>query len=141
MFLNSSLKMANIKAVSKKGTKSHKENYRPISILHLVSRIFKRIICKQLTTFFDNILSKRQCGFRKSHGTQYCLLLMLEKWKKALDNKEVFGALLTDLSKVLIASMIVKLHAHSLSLSSLKLIHDYLLDRKQRTEVNSKYSS
>ena len=144
MFFNSSLKMANIKAVFKKGTKSHKENYRPISILHLVSKIFKRIICKQLITFFDNILSKHQCGFRKSHGTQYCLLLMLEKWKKALDNKEAFGALLTNLSKAFDCLnhglLIVKLHAYGLSLSSLKLIHDYLLDRKQRTEVNSKYS-
>ena len=75
----SSLKMANIKAVFKKGTKSLKKNYRPISILPLVSKIFERIICKQLTTFFDNILSKYQCGFRKGHGTQHCLLLMLEK--------------------------------------------------------------
>ena len=91
--------MANIKAVYKKGTKSLKKNYRPISILPLVSKIFERIICKQLTTFFDNILSKYQCGFRKGHGTQHCLLLMLEKWKKALDNKEAFGALLIDLSK------------------------------------------
>ena len=55
----SSLKMENIKAVFKKGTKSIKENYRPISISPLVSKIFERIICKQLTTFFDNIISGR----------------------------------------------------------------------------------
>ena len=60
---------------------------------------------------------------------------MLEKWKKALDNKEAFGALLTDLAKAFDCLnhelFITKLHACSLSLSSLKLIHDYLLNRKQ----------
>ena len=54
----SSLKMANVKAIVKKRTKSPKENCRPISILPLVSKIFERIICKQLTIFFENILSK-----------------------------------------------------------------------------------
>ena len=70
---------------------------------------------------------------------------MLEKWKKALDNKEAFGALLTDLSKSFDylnhELLIAKLHAYGLSLSILKLVHDYLLNHKQRTKVNSKYSS
>ena len=44
-------------------------------------------------------LSPYICGFRKGYNTQYCLMIMLEKWKKALDNKKVAGALLTDLSK------------------------------------------
>ena len=129
------LKMANIKAVFNRGTKSLKENYRPISVLPLDSKIFERIICKHLTTFFDNILSKYQCGFRKDHGTQHYLLVMLEEWKKALDNKEGFGALLTDFSKTFDylnhELLLAKLHAYGLSLSSLKLIHDYLLKRKQ----------
>ena len=49
--------------------------------------------------FFDNILSQYQCGFREGLGTQHCLLLMLEKWSKAVDNKEAFVSFLTDLSK------------------------------------------
>ena len=103
-------------------------------MLPLVSRIFERIICKQLTAFFENVLSKYQCGFRKGNGAQHCLLLILEKGKKALDNKEVFGALLTDLSKAFdclnFELLIAKLHAYDLSLSSLKLVQDYLLNRK-----------
>ena len=70
---------------------------------------------------------------------------MLEKWKKALDNKEAFGALLTDFSKSFDylnhELLIAKLHAYGLFLSILKLVHDYLLNHKQRTKVNSKYSS
>ena len=67
----------------------------------------------------------------------------MEKWKKALDNKEAFRALLTDLSKafdfVNHERLIAKLHTYGLSLFSLKLVHDYLLNCKQRTKVNSKY--
>ena len=46
----------------------------------------------------DKFLSKYQCGFRKGYNAQHCLLAMIEKWKKAVDNGNVFGALLTDLS-------------------------------------------
>ena len=70
---------------------------------------------------------------------------MLEKWQMALNNTEAFGALLIDLSKVSDCFndelFIAKLHAYGPSLSSLKLIHDYLLNHKQRTKLNSKYSS
>ena len=47
----------------------------------------------------DQFLSKCQCCFRKVFNAQHCLFVMLEKWKKAVDTKNVFGALLTDLSK------------------------------------------
>ena len=59
--------------------------------------------------------------------------------------KKAFGALLTDLSVPFDCLnhelLVAKLHSHGLSLSSVKLIHDYLLNRKQRTKVNSIYSS
>ena len=47
----------------------------------------------------DQFLSKYKCGFRKGFNAQHCLLAMLEKWKKAVDTKKGFGALLTNLSK------------------------------------------
>ena len=88
---------------------------------------------------------KYQCGFRSQFKVHHCLLLMLEKWKMASNNKEAFGTLLSDLSKAFDCFdnelSIAKLHAYGLSLLSLKLVHDYLLNRKQRIEVNSKYSS
>ena len=75
---------------------------------------------KQLSTFFENILSEFQCGFRDGYSTQHCLLLKLEKWKLAVDNNEAFGALLTNLSKAFDCLshdlLIVKLHSYGLSL-------------------------
>ena len=77
---------------------------------------------------------KFQCGFRKGYGAQYCLLMMLEIWKEATDNK-AFGALLTDLSKAFNCLshdlLIAKLHAYGLNLASLKILQDYLTNRKQ----------
>ena len=99
---------------------------------------------KQLSIYFEEILSKFQYGFRKGFSTQHCLLLMLEKWKRAVDNNKVFGALLTDLSKAFDCIshdlLIVKLNAYGLSLPALKLVHSYLQNRKQRTKIWSSYS-
>ena len=51
----------------------------------------------QLSMHFEKNLSKCQCRFRKGFSTQNCLLLMIENWKYAVDNNQVFGTLLTDL--------------------------------------------
>ena len=56
--------------------------------------------------YFDNILSKFQCGFRKGYRPQH-LLLMINKWKKVADSNKVFRAVLTDLSKHMIASAMI----------------------------------
>ena len=99
---------------------------------------------KQISEFFEIIFSKNQCGFRKGHSTQQCLLAMLEKWKRSVDSGKAFGALLTDLSKAFDCLdhelLIAKLNAYGFSLPALRLIHDYLSHRKQKTRVNDSYS-
>ena len=67
------LKLANITAVFKKAARISKNNYRPISIFPVFSKIFERLLTRQRLEFFDNMLSKFQCGFRKGYGTQHCL--------------------------------------------------------------------
>ena len=77
--------------------------------------------------------------------SQQCLLAMLEKWKNSVDNGKAFGALLMDLSKAFDYSdhelLIAKLKAYGFHLPALKPIHDYQSNRKQRTQINSSYSS
>ena len=139
------LKNANVTPVFKKGYRSSKENYRPVSILQLISKIFEKLHYKQITIFIDPLLSKYHCGFRKGFSAQHCLLAMLEKWKNAIDKGKVFGALLTDLSKPFDCLphelIIAKLNAYGFNLPALKLMHSYLSHRKQRTKVNHAYSS
>ena len=92
-------KCTNISPIFKNESRNRKTIYRLVSILPIVPKIFEKIMSNKLSTYFEKNYSKFQCGFRKSFSTQHCLLLMLEKWKHAGDNKKVFGALLTDLSK------------------------------------------
>ena len=77
-------KFANVTPVFKKGNRNQKENCRPISILPIISKIFEKLICRQLSNHFDNIFSKFQCGYRNSFSAQHCLLLMMDKRKKAV---------------------------------------------------------
>ena len=93
----------------------------------------------------DKFLSKYQCGFRKGYNAQHCLLAMIEKWKKTVDNGNVFGALLTDLSKAFDCLphdlIIAKLNSYGFNLTALNLSHNYLTKRKQKTKINHSYSS
>ena len=94
-----SLKTANVTPVFKKDSRTDKTNYRPVSILPNLSKVYERLIYNQLSNFFENKLPKFQCGFRKGYNAQDCLLVMIEKWKRMLDKGGTCGALLTDLSK------------------------------------------
>ena len=136
------LKLPNITPVFKKRTR---ESEKPVNFLPVFSKIFERLLSRQLSEFFDNMLSKFQCGFRKGYGTQHCLLLMLEIRKGATDNNKAFGTLLTDCSKTFECLshdlLIAKIHAHGLDIDSLNIPQDYLSNRKQRTKVESFYSS
>ena len=92
-----------------------------------------------------NYFSKYLCGFRSGLSTQYCLLLMIEKIKKALDKKECCGLLLTDLSKAFDCVkhdlLIAKMHAYNFDRNALLIIHFYLSERKQRIKINSSFST
>ena len=93
------LKLAEIKPTFKKENRCSKENYRPVSLLPVISKIYEKILYGQINSYIHPLLSPIQCGFRKGYNTQHCLLYLLEKWRKALDSKLSAGMLLTDLSK------------------------------------------
>ena len=75
----SGMKLADVIPVHKKGSRYDKGNYSPVSILPNLSKVFERCLHKQISDFSDTILSKYQCGFRKGHGAQHCLIALLEK--------------------------------------------------------------
>ena len=70
---------------------------------------------------------------------------MIERWKKALDKKKYVGAVLTDLSKAFDCInhklLIAKLEAYGIANDALNFIYDYLSKCKERTKINSSYSS
>ena len=81
-------KNADITPTFKKDDRLLKSNYRPVSILLTLSKIYEKILYKQIYDYFNNIFSKYLCGFKKGHSTQHCLLYMLEFLRKALDKGE-----------------------------------------------------
>ena len=139
------LKLTEIFPSFKKGDRLLKNNYRPVSILPTISKIYKKMLYKQMYEYFNKIFSKYLCGFRKGYSTQDCLLFMLVKIKHALDTGLHAGILLTDLSKAFDSLshdlLIAKLYADGFSKNALKLILDYLSGRKQRTKVHESFSS
>ena len=96
-------------------------------------------------TYFDNVLSKCQCGFCKGFNEQHWLVSMVEKWKESADSGGAFGALMTDLSKAFDCLhhelLIAKLDACGFDIKSVKLIQQYLSNRKQRVKVGNAYRS
>ena len=138
------LKMAEITPAHKKDETTLKENYRPISILPSVSKIFERTMYDHIYEYMGTKLSHYLCGFRKGYSTQYCLIAMLEQWKKALDKHNIAGALLTDLSKAFDCLnhelLIAKLEAYGFDNAALAFISSYLSGRKQRTKVKNHFS-
>ena len=139
-----SLKLADVKPIHKKGDTTIMGNFRPVSLLPTLSKVFERIICDQLNAHFEGIFSPLLCGFRKGYSTKYALLKLLLAWHKSLDNKGVVGAVLMDLSKAFDTLphdlLIAKLASYGLSKPSLDLIHNFLSLRKQRVRVGGVFS-
>ena len=94
-------KDANITFIHKSGSKYEALNYRPVSVIPVVARVFESIIHHQVFSYAENekILSPAQYGFRAHHSTQDVLLKSVDNWKIALDKGEIVGTLLLDLSR------------------------------------------
>ena len=119
------------------------ENYRPVSILPNLLRIYERYLYDEMYEYFKHILSKWQCGFHKGFSTQNCLLVMTEKWQKCLGKGDVNGAILADLLKVfdciLHKHLIAKLAAYGFDYQSLRIMESFLSNREQRTKINNSF--
>ena len=94
-----SLKLENIIPVHKEDEPTDKENYKPVSILPLLSKTFERLICDQLKEYLGQYLNSLLCGFRKDHSTQHILFRLLKKLQNELDTSGFVRTMLMDLSK------------------------------------------
>ena len=125
------LKTADIIPAFKKGGKHDTSNYRPLSILPILSKVYEKCLYKQMENYMENILSNSQCDFRKGFKAQQCLISMIEKAKRIMDNGGHFSVLLTDLSKMFDCLphdlLIAKLDAYGFENDTLYLIFNYLI--------------
>ena len=139
-----SLKIANITPVHKKDEPTDKKNYRPVSVLPLLSKVFERLLYDQLSDYLEKYLNTLLCGFRKAYSTQHALFKLLQAWQEELDKSDFVGTILMDLSKAYDCFphdlLVAKFEAYGIGKTGLNLIHNYLSNRKQRTKINSSYS-
>ena len=138
------LKIADIVPVFKKEDQNEKTNYRPISLLPLISKIFEKFLYQQIEDFSNKILSPKLCGFRKGHSTQHVLLNLLKNWQKCLDKSGVVGTVLMDLSKAYDCLphdlVLAKLAAYGFGESAITVIANYLSNRYQHVKIGSIFS-
>ena len=139
----SCMKKAEIKPIYKKGDVDDITNYRPISILNLISKIIERPAADQMTTYLEENkrLSKNQHAYRKRHSTVTCLVELVNKIYKLIENKKFSAVVSLDLSKAfdsishkLILKKLAKL---GMADKTIKWVKSYLTNRKQITKFKN----
>ena len=124
------------------------ENYRPISILPIISKIFERSVFNQLYEFLNanSLLSKYQFGFRPKNSTLAALIQMCDAWYENMDNGELNGVVFIDIRKAFDSinhNILLRKMKEQFGISNieLKLFESYLSDREQMSFVNGVMSA
>ena len=131
------LKVAKVIPLFKKGDPTLLTNYRPISLLPSLSKIFEKVIYQQLYAYFENskLFFKGQYGFRKGHSTEMASLELVDIILSFMDNGDTPIGIFLDLSKAFDTLnhniLLHKLKHYGLSKNSTGLIKNYLENRTQ----------
>ena len=137
------LKEANVIPVYKKGPKNNLDNYRPISLLPVLSKVFEKVLNSQITTVIDDgFIDDNQFGFRKGHSTEDAVLKFVDEIEKNLSKKKHVASVFVDVSKAFDSCdhgiLLKKLERTGLNITGINLMANYLKDRKQIIMVKGK---
>ena len=136
-----------MKTLYKKGEKSDTENYRPLSLLSIPSKLLEGQVCHFLDKHLEEagIGHQNQWGFCKGRSTEGLLLYLTETWKQALDDNYYVGVLFVDFKKAFdsVNRDILKreLQAAGICGDMYEWLCDYMDGRKQYAEENGKKST
>ena len=138
-------KMSNVTPIHKKGDVTDKNNYRPVSVISAISKLFEKVLFDQMYASFVPIFSPNMSGFLKGHSCATALIKLTDDWRRALDEKKEAGVVAIDLSKAFDCIchnlLLAKLKAYGLQEPALQLLRSFLHDRKQRVICNNTCSS
>ena len=138
-------KAANVTLIHKKEDIRDVLNYRPISLLFLVSKLLERVIHIHVSAFVHSSLNEQQHGFRKRRSCTAQLLGVFHDVGKALDSGKEANLIYLDFSKAFDSvshkKHVYKRKLHGISGSLLNCFTDYLNERRQRVVVNGVASS
>ena len=141
-------KLANVTPIHKKDDKQIIKNYRPISLLPICGKIFEKIIFNNLYNYLitNKLITKNQSGFCPGDSTTNQLLYLINEIHEAfndpkcLEIRSVFLDIAKAFDKVWHEGLIFKLQRNGVSGKLLKLLKNYLCDRKQRVVLNGFFS-
>ena len=139
-----SFKQAKVIPLFKKGSKLDPGNYRPVSILSVLSKILERAVHGQLGAYLEkrDILYKNQSGFRGHYSTDTCLIGLSDFVKGEIGKGNLVGMVLIDLQKAFdtVNHEILLSKMEAMGVTSVTWFKSYLSQREQCVEVNGKQS-
>ena len=130
-------KLSKVIPLFKKGDSSLLVNYRPISLLPTISKVFERVIHDQIYEYFNqfNLLAEQQYGFRKQHSTEYAAIKLIDHVSKEMEAGKTPTSVYIDLSKAFdtltFEVLLYKLKYYGVTDTAFDLLKSYLTNRKQ----------
>ena len=141
------LKIANVRPLFKKGDEERIENYRPISLLTSISKVFEKVVFLQLTKYFqDNgLFYDCQYDFRENHSTEMATVELLDRIISALDDKQLPISIYMELSMAFCTLnhdiLLDKLSYYGVEGTALQWFDSYLSNRSMYVEIDNMKSS
>ena len=142
-----SWKVARVAPIFKEGSADELSNYRPISVLPVLSRLFEKLVYNQLYNYLNEyqFIYRHQSGFRSFHSVVTCLLSNTNDWYFNLDEGKCTGIVFVDLKKAFDTVdheiLISKLSHYGVKNTELKWFCSYLSNRRQCCKVNGESSN
>ena len=136
-------KSAKVVPIFKSGNHDLPENYRPISVLPVLSKVFEKAVHYQFLQFLETnkLLSDSQFGFRKYRSTKLAAALLCDNIRKEMNNGNMIGAVYLDLSKAFDTIghglLLNKMNTYGVSGKELNWFTDYLFNRTQIVEIEN----
>lgn len=136
------LKIGKVIPLFKSGDSKNVNNYRPISILSSINKVFETVIKRRLVKFLEvnNILNACQFGFRKNRSTVSAALKLVDSIRKTMDKTKIAGALFIDLCKAFDMVdheiLLQKMEYYGIRGTALNLFNSYLSNRSQYVEID-----
>ena len=138
-------KLGEVTPVFKKDCPLTKSNYRPLTILPSLSKVFETLVHTRISAYFEDIFHEHVFAYRKHHGTDTALLSLTEQWRKNLDQHNIVGIVSMDLSKAFDTLphelIVAKFKAYGADEKTTDLVHNYLTKRFQRVRLGDQSSN
>ena len=140
-------KTAKVIPLPKNTDRTDPNNFRPISLLSVLSKPLEKHVHRHLSTFMEkhNLFHTFQSGFRSKHSCHTALSAMCDMWLSAVDRSEIVGAVFLDFRKAfdLVDHTILqqKLRVYLNNSSAVRFFQSYLSDRSQYVCANGKFSA